>query len=102
MLHYISVVLGFVLYYISVAFEFVLYYITVVFGFVIYTIVLIDYLYFHHTVHEVLSCFLYTVKLAHAVTLGQNKIYVCLGFPYLPYFFALKNAYPNIFMVILA
>ena len=34
-------------------------------------------------------------------TLGQTKN-VCLGFPYLPYFFALKNAYPNIFMVILA
>jgi hypothetical protein len=33
---------------------------------------------------------------------GQKKQYMCLGFPYLPYFFALKNAYPNIFMVILA
>jgi hypothetical protein len=31
-----------------------------------------------------------------------TKIYVCLGFLYLPYCFALKNAYPNIFMVILA
>jgi hypothetical protein len=29
-------------------------------------------------------------------------MYVCLGFPYLPYVFALKNAYPNILMVILA
>jgi len=36
-----------------------------------------------------------------ATFLGQRK-YMCLGFPYLPYFFALKNAYPNIFMVILA
>ena len=33
---------------------------------------------------------------------AQKKQYMCLGFPYLPYLFALKNAYPNIFMVILA
>jgi hypothetical protein len=33
--------------------------------------------------------------------LGKKKN-VCLGFPYLPYLVALKNAYPNIFMVILA
>ena len=26
----------------------------------------------------------------------RQKKNVCLGFPYLPYFFALKNAYPNI------
>ena len=32
----------------------------------------------------------------------QKNQYVCLGFPYLPYLFALKNGYPNIFMVILA
>ena len=38
------------------------------------------------------------------VALGDEakKINMCLGFPYLTYFFALKNAYRNIFMVILA
>ena len=35
-------------------------------------------------------------------TKAKKKIYVCLGFSYLPYFFALKNAYSNILMVILA
>ena len=38
----------------------------------------------------------------YTISIRPKKKYVCLRFPYLPYFFALKNAYPNILMVILA
>jgi hypothetical protein len=40
--------------------------------------------------------------LAGDCCLTQAQQNVCLGFPYLPYFFALKNAYPNMLMVILS
>ena len=38
----------------------------------------------------------------HGTPLLRPKKNMYLGFPYLCYFFALKNAYPSIFMVILA
>ena len=43
-------------------------------------------------------------EIQYKLPIRQQQKNVCLGFPYLhvPYFFALKSAYPNIFMVILA